>query len=107
MVQCETENGLSNQGLREHVPNRDGNVKPYIHSLLSYAKWLHILESDEILLGCEVETRQNLDWCKALLARWREAGYPNPEQWPETVSAYWLHPSYSLNHSKWPDFLKG
>jgi hypothetical protein len=41
-----------------------------------------------------------------VLSRWREAGYPDPEQWPETRDSPWLRPSYLANHSSWPDLEK-
>lgn len=74
-------------------------------SRLSFSTWLHSLEAGERLLLFEAKTPQNVSWCKGVLRRWREAGYPDPEQWPETRSAECLRPSYSLNHAEWPNPL--
>jgi hypothetical protein len=74
-----------------------------IESRLSFATWLHSLEASEHLLALESKTSRNCAWCKGVLARWRAAGYPDPEQWLETQSSDCLRPSYSLNHAKWPN----
>jgi hypothetical protein len=38
-----------------------------------------------------------------VLLRWKEAGYPDPESWPETRDRPYLRPSYRLNHASWPN----
>jgi hypothetical protein len=68
-----------------------------------FARWLHSLEASDNLLHWEANTSQNVTWCKGVLARWKEAGYPDPESWPETRDHPCLHPSYRLNHAQWPD----
>lgn len=74
-----------------------------IESRLELAKWLHALEASEHLLQLEAKTSRKIAWCKGVLSRWRAAGYPNPEQWPEIQQHPCLHPSYSLNHGDWPE----
>jgi hypothetical protein len=61
-----------------------GNSSTEKRSLLGFAEWLHGLECDAHLLLCEAKTSRNVAWCKGVLARWKEAGYPDPSQWPET-----------------------
>jgi hypothetical protein len=80
-----------------------GNPSTHIESRLPLAEWLHGLESSEHLLALEAKTSRNISWCKGVLSRWKEAGYPDPESWPEIQQSACLHPSYSLNHNNWPD----
>jgi hypothetical protein len=70
----------------------------------TFADWLLWLESDEHLLMKEAGNPQNAAWAKNLLARWREAGRPCPEEWPETRNHAldWLRPL----RSTWPDCSK-
>ena len=92
-------------GLQARVPNvRDKGENPteQKESLLDFATWLRSLESSEHLLNLEAKTSRNVAWCKGVLARWRAAGYPDPELWPETQQCPWLRPSYRLNHAAWP-----
>jgi hypothetical protein len=79
------------------------NSESHKESCLSFSTWLHSLEASEHLLALEAKTSHNAAWCKGVLGRWRAAGYPDPEQWPETQSLECLRPSYSLNHSGWPN----
>lgn len=79
------------------------NPSTYIESQIPIATWLHALESSEFLLALEAKTSQRMIWCKGVLSRWKEAGYPDPKSWPEIQSSQCLNPSYSLNHASWPN----
>lgn len=85
---------------------RHGNPSTHIESHLSLVEWLHGLEDSDNLLVLEAKTSRNISWCKGVLFRWKEAGYPAPESWPEIQQSACLHPSYSLNHNDWPNRQK-
>ncbi|MGC9944500.1 MAG: hypothetical protein ABSE48_21965 [Verrucomicrobiota bacterium] len=89
--------------LLKGVADRRENFSTDIESRLPLARWLHGLEVSERLIQHEAKTSRNIAWAKGVLARWRAAGYPNPELWPEIQRSEWLHPSYSLNHNEWPN----
>lgn len=65
----------------------------------TFADWLLWLEHDEHLLRKECGNPHNFGWAKSLLERWRSAGRPCPEEWPETRNLDWLRPRRSC----WPD----
>jgi hypothetical protein len=65
----------------------------------TFGDWLLWLESDERLLMKEAGSPRNTAWVKSLLLRWRDAGRPCPEEWPETRNLDWLRPA----RSAWPE----
>jgi len=103
---------LGQSQIRSGLQSPDGVVgkheirSTHIVSRLPLAVWLHSLESSECLLALEAKTSRNISWCKGVLSRWKEAGYPDPKFWPEIQQSQCLHPSYSLNHGDWPDMAR-
>jgi hypothetical protein len=51
----------------------------------SFSEWLRMLSGCRKVLQMEVETIHEQERYLVALSRWREAGYPDPGEWPDSA----------------------